>query len=89
MGGDAIRAVREGQAGRTHIGRDVVCFVGPAGAGKSALARDIAEGFSIPFVRFGADGASENSFAGTGARWATKHLSVIESAQAKFEHAVR
>lgn len=85
--GDAFRAIREGQAGRTHVGRDVVCFVGPAGAGKSTLVREAAESLGVPFARFGADGAAENSFAGTNARYTTKHLGFVEAAMARHRHA--
>lgn len=86
-GGDAFRAIREGQAGRTHIGRDVICFVGPAGAGKSHLVREAAESLGVPFARFGADSATENSFAGTNARYTTKHLGFVENAMARHRHA--
>ncbi|KQT46417.1 hypothetical protein ASG52_11795 [Methylobacterium sp. Leaf456] len=86
-GGDAFRAIREGQAGRTHVGRDVICFVGPAGAGKSHLVREAAESLGVPFARFGADSAAENSFAGTNARYTTKHPSFVEQAMARHRHA--
>ncbi|BDL39012.1 AAA family ATPase [Methylorubrum sp. GM97] len=86
-GGDAFRAIREGQAGRTHVGRDVICFVGPAGAGKSYLVREAAESLGVPFARFGADSAAENSFAGTNARYTTKHLGFVEQAMARHRHA--
>jgi hypothetical protein len=85
--GDAFRAIREGQAGRTHVGRDVVCFVGPAGAGKSTLGRDVAESLGVPFARYQADSSAENSFSGTNARWTTKHLSFVEQAMARHRHA--
>ncbi len=86
-GGDAFRAIREGQAGRTHVGRDVICFVGPAGAGSHNLVREAAESLGVPFARFGADSAAENSFAGTNARYTTKHLGFVEQAMARHRHA--
>lgn len=76
----AIRAFRIAQAGRKHFGLAVICLHGSPGAGKSALARELAESCGLRFVRYQADTASENSYAGTTIRWQSGHLGVAEAA---------
>jgi hypothetical protein len=68
------RAIREAQSGRSHWGRMVICLVGPAGIGKTAIGRFVAESSGLPFSRFNADNSTDNSYGGTSIRWNSGHL---------------
>lgn len=83
----AIRAFRTAQAGRSHFGLAVICLHGSPGAGKSALARELAESCGLRFVRYQADSASENSYGGTSVRWQSGHLGIAEAAIASAKMA--
>lgn len=74
---DVPRAIREAQAGRTHWGDMRLCLVGPAGIGKTAIGRFVAESSGLPFARYNADNATDNSFGGTSIRWNSGHLGVV------------
>ncbi|MFH8721341.1 AAA family ATPase [Methylobacterium fujisawaense] len=74
---DVPRAIREAQAGRTHWGAMRLCLVGPAGIGKTAIGRFVAESSGLPFARYNADNATDNSFGGTSIRWNSGHLGVV------------
>lgn len=64
-----IRAVRDSQGGREFWGHAVVCADGPPGTGKSLMCRSIAEVSGLPFKRFQAENAGDNSYGGTPIRW--------------------
>ncbi|WP_454104449.1 AAA family ATPase [Methylorubrum extorquens] len=68
-GGAFIRAVRDSQGGREFWGHAVVCADGPPGTGKSLMCRSIAEVSGLPFKRFQAENAGDNSYGGTPIRW--------------------
>ena len=76
----AIRAFRVAQAGCAHFGLAILCLYGAPGAGKSALARELAESCGLRFIRYQSDNASENSYGGTTVRWQSGHLGVAEAA---------
>lgn len=74
---DVPRAIREAQAGRTHWGSMRLCLVGPAGIGKTAIGRFVAESSGLPFARYNADNATDNTFGGTSLRWNSGHFGVV------------
>lgn len=68
--GGAVRAIREKQSGRKFWGGGVHMFHGPAGAGKTRLARRVAEVSGLPFERVNLDNSSDSSaLGGTPSRW--------------------
>ncbi|MEE7440902.1 AAA family ATPase [Methylobacterium oryzae] len=71
------RAIREAQAGRMHWGSMRLCLVGPAGIGKTAIGRFIAEHSGLPFSRYNADNSTDNSYGGTSLRWNSGHLGTV------------
>ena len=74
-----VRAVRASQGGRTHWGGGVVCVEGPPGAGKTRMARRIAEVSGLPGARFNCDNTSDNSgLGGTSVRWLSAHPGVVD-----------
>ena len=74
-----VRAVRASQGGRTHWGGGVICVEGPPGAGKTRMARRIAEVSGLPVARFNCDNTSDNSgLGGTSIRWLSAHPGVVD-----------
>lgn len=74
------RALRAEQGGRAHWGHTVLCVVGPPGAGKTRLIRDLAEASGLHYARINAESASDTSTFGTPIRWASSQCGVIERA---------
>lgn len=81
------RAIREAQAGRTHWGSMRLCLVGPAGIGKTAIGRFIAEHSGLPFSRYNADNSTDNSYGGTSIRWNSGHLGTVAAMLAEHMRA--
>lgn len=80
----AVRAVRASQGGREHWGHGVICLVGPAGAGKSRIARRIAAASALPFASVNLDAASDSSsLGGTSIRWSSAHPGVPDGLLAR------
>ncbi|WP_083374360.1 AAA family ATPase [Methylobacterium sp. C1] len=79
-GGRFFRAIRRSQGGREFWGHAVVCADGPAGAGKSAMCRSVAEVSGLPMRRFQCDNASDNSYGGTPIRWTSAQQDFVTAA---------
>lgn len=79
-GGAFFRAIRRSQGGRAFWGHAVICADGPAGAGKSAMCRSVAEVSGMPMRRFQCDNASDNSYGGTPIRWTSAQQDFITAA---------
>ncbi|MBE7245319.1 MAG: AAA family ATPase, partial [Actinomycetospora chiangmaiensis] len=84
-GGAFFRAIRRSQGGRKFWGHAVVCADGPAGAGKSAMCRSVAEVSGLRMKRFQCDNASDNSYGGTPIRWASSQQDFVTTAFVEFK----
>lgn len=79
-GGRFFRSIRRSQGGRQFWGHAVVCADGPAGAGKSAMCRSVAEISGLAMRRFQCDNTSDNSYGGTPIRWTSSQQDFITGA---------
>jgi len=76
------RALRAEQGGHEHWDHTVLCVVGPPGAGKTRLVREIAQDSGLHYVRINGEAATDTSVFGTSIRWSTSQAGVIERAMA-------
>ncbi|WCS27974.1 AAA family ATPase [Methylobacterium sp. NMS14P] len=79
-GGQFFLVIRRSQGGREFWGHAVVCADGPAGAGKSAMCRSVAEVSGLRIERYQCDNASDNSYGGTPIRWVSAQQDFITAA---------
>jgi len=84
-GGSFFRAIRRSQGSRAFWGHAVVCADGPAGAGKSAMCRSVAEVSGLRMKRFQCDNTSDNSYGGTPIRWASSQQDFVTAAFVEFK----
>ncbi|WP_375462961.1 AAA family ATPase [uncultured Methylobacterium sp.] len=71
-----VDAILHDLAGRSHVWLRPVLLVGAPGAGKTRLARRLAEVLGLAFQVYGCSGVSDSSLIGTSRQWSTGRASI-------------